>query len=141
MACLPEDRANTGELKPKTSPLYGFVEGHIIPAGTIKLAITLRERPRVTTIMIGFLAVNCPSTFKGCWAGRESSDLNPLLNHEIPHCIRNQPSSRKTVRLHRVLPQFIRAGGKEKRATSDHGGRKDKHRADGNKHQPSLTRR
>ena len=46
-----------------TSPLYGFTRDSVIPKGTIKLAVTLGEPPRMTTVMIDFLAVKYPSTF------------------------------------------------------------------------------
>ena len=48
-----------------TSPLYGFIRGHVISKGTIKLAVTLGEHPQVMTIMTKFLVVNCPSAFNG----------------------------------------------------------------------------
>ena len=47
------------------SPLYRFTRDNVIPEGPIKLAITLGEPPRMTTVMIGFLAVKCPSAFNG----------------------------------------------------------------------------
>ena len=37
----------------------------MIPEGTIKLAVTLREFPRAATLVIDFLIVKCPSTFNG----------------------------------------------------------------------------
>ena len=46
------------DLSPTTSPIYGFTRGHVIPEGTIKLAVTLGGHPRVTTIMTEFLVVN-----------------------------------------------------------------------------------
>ena len=48
-----------------TSPLYGFTGDNVIPKGTIKLAVTLEEPPRMVTVVIDFLAMNCPSTFNG----------------------------------------------------------------------------
>ena len=48
-----------------TSPLYRFIGDSVIPEGTIKLAITLEEPPRTTTVMIDFLVVKCPSVFNG----------------------------------------------------------------------------
>ena len=39
--------------------------GKCDPEGTIKLAITLGEAPRMVTIVINFLVVNYPSAFKG----------------------------------------------------------------------------
>ena len=36
----------------------------MIPEGTIKLVITLREAPRIVTTVIDFLVVNCPSAYK-----------------------------------------------------------------------------
>ena len=37
----------------------------MIPEGTIKLAVTLREPPRVATVVIDFLVVKYPSAFNG----------------------------------------------------------------------------
>ena len=48
-----------------TSPLYGFTEDSVISDGTIKLAVTLEELPRTTTVMIDFLAVKRLSAFNG----------------------------------------------------------------------------
>ena len=45
------------------SPLYGFSGDSVIPEGTIKLAITLEEPPRIATVMIDFLVVKYPSAF------------------------------------------------------------------------------
>ena len=53
------------ELSPGTSPLYGFTEDHIIPKGTIKLAVTVGEHPKVLTIMAEFLVVDSPSAVNG----------------------------------------------------------------------------
>ena len=49
------------DLLPMTSPLYGFTGGHVIPRGTIKLAVTVGEHPKVMT---EFLTIDCPSAFK-----------------------------------------------------------------------------
>ena len=46
-----------------TFPLYGFTGDSVIPKGTIMLAVTLGEPPRMETVMIEFLIVKCPSTF------------------------------------------------------------------------------
>ena len=53
------------ELSPMTSPFYKFTWDHVIPRGTIKLAMTVGEHPRVSTAMTKFLVVDCPSTFNG----------------------------------------------------------------------------
>ena len=53
------------DISPTTSPLYGFIGDHVIPEGVIKLIITLREHPRVATVVTEFLVVNSPSTFNG----------------------------------------------------------------------------
>ena len=37
----------------------------VIPKGTIKLAVTVGEHPRVSTIMMEFLVIDCPSAFNG----------------------------------------------------------------------------
>ena len=46
-----------------TSPLYGFTGDSVIPKRTIKLAVTLGEPPKTSTVMINFLVVRCPSVF------------------------------------------------------------------------------
>ena len=51
------------DLGPTTSPLYGFTKDHVIPGGTIKLAVTLEEHPQVSIAVTKFLAINCPSAF------------------------------------------------------------------------------
>ena len=48
-----------------TSSLYGFTGDNMIPKGTIKLAVTLGESPRTTTVMINFLIAKFPSAFNG----------------------------------------------------------------------------
>ena len=48
-----------------TSPLYGFTKDHVILKGTTKLAITIREYPRVSTVIANFLVVDCPSAING----------------------------------------------------------------------------
>ena len=53
------------ELRPSTSFLYSFTRDHMIPKGTIKLAVTVGEHLRVSTVMTEFLVVDCPSTFNG----------------------------------------------------------------------------
>ena len=58
-------RLKRANLYPTTSPLYEFTRKSVIPEGTIKLAITLREAPRTVTTVINFLVVDCPSVFKG----------------------------------------------------------------------------
>ena len=51
------------DFSPVTSPLYGFIWDHMIPKGTIKLAVTLGEHPQVSTMVIEFHVVDCPSAF------------------------------------------------------------------------------
>ena len=53
------------ELRPSTSFLYSFTRDHMIPKGTIKLAVTVGEHLRVSTVMTEFLVVDCPSRFNG----------------------------------------------------------------------------
>ena len=48
-----------------TSPLYGFTGDHMVPKGTIKLAITLGVHHRVSAVVTKFLAIECPSAFNG----------------------------------------------------------------------------
>ena len=51
------------DLTPTTSPLYGSIGDSVIPEGTIKLAVTLGESPRTTTVVIDFFVVKCLSAF------------------------------------------------------------------------------
>ena len=37
----------------------------MIPRGTIKLALTVEEHPRTSTVVTEFLSANCPSAFNG----------------------------------------------------------------------------
>ena len=53
------------DLSPTTSPIYGFTKDYVVPKGTIKMAITLGEYPRMMEIMTEFLIINCPSAFNG----------------------------------------------------------------------------
>ena len=53
------------DLHSTTSSLYEFTGESVIPEGTIRLAITLGEAPRMATTVIDFLVINCPSTFNG----------------------------------------------------------------------------
>ena len=48
------------DLRLMTSPLYGLTRESVIPEGTIKLAVTLGEAPRMATIVIDFLSVSYP---------------------------------------------------------------------------------
>ena len=47
-------------LSPATSPLYRFTRDHIIPKCTTKLAITVGEHPRTSTIIVDFFVVDYP---------------------------------------------------------------------------------
>ena len=58
-------RLTERELNSTTSPLYGFTRDHVIPRGTIKLAMIVGEHPRVSTVVIEFLVVDCPSVVSG----------------------------------------------------------------------------
>ena len=58
-------RLNEGDLSLTTTPLYGFTRDHIILKCTIKLAVIVEEHPRVSTVMIEFLIIDCPSAFNG----------------------------------------------------------------------------
>ena len=46
------------ELSPATSLLYGFTKDHVIPRGTVKLAVTLGEHPRASIVVAEFLVVD-----------------------------------------------------------------------------------
>ena len=52
-------------LSPATSPLYGFTEDHVIPKGIAKLAITVGEHPRISTVIANLLGVDCPLAING----------------------------------------------------------------------------
>ena len=49
------------DLKPSTSPLFGFTNDYITPVGTIALPITLGDYPRLATCMANFVVVDCQS--------------------------------------------------------------------------------
>ena len=51
------------DLTPMISPLYGFTGDSVIPEGTIKLVVTLREPPQIAIVVIDFLAVKCSLAF------------------------------------------------------------------------------
>ena len=53
------------ELRPTTSPLYGFTRDHVIPRGTTKLVVTVGEHPRVSTVIAEFFVVDCPLVVNG----------------------------------------------------------------------------
>ena len=53
------------DLSPAISPLYGFIEDHVVPKGTAKLIVTMGEHPRMSTVVDDFLIVNCPSAING----------------------------------------------------------------------------
>lgn len=53
------------DLSPSMSPLYEFTSNHVIPRGTIKLVVTVKEHQRVSTVVTEFLVINCPLTFSG----------------------------------------------------------------------------
>ena len=53
------------ELSPAVSPFYGFTGDHVTLRGIVKLAVTIGEHPRVPTIIVGLLVVDCPSAVNG----------------------------------------------------------------------------
>ena len=53
------------ETWPTSTPLYGFTRNHIIPKGTIKLAVIVGEHLKVSTIMTKVLIVDCTLVFNG----------------------------------------------------------------------------
>ena len=61
-------------LSPMNSPLYGFTRDYMIPRGTIKLAVTIGDHPRTSTVVTKFFVVDCPSAFN------EVIRRRPLLN-------------------------------------------------------------
>ena len=74
------------DLEPNNSPLYGFTRDHIIPIGVAKLAVTLGEHPRTSTIFANFLVINALSAINSCETtpqGFKSDHLNLSPHHEI----------------------------------------------------------
>ena len=124
-------------MTPMTSPLYGFTGDSVIPEGTIKLTVTLREPPQTVTVMIDLLTVKCPLAFNGV-LGR------PLLK-----------ALKAVTSIHYLIMKFPTAAeiGQVRGRPCDsrecynislelaNGGRKDEPRADGDKHRPLPTRR
>ena len=53
------------ELNPTTSLLYGFTVDHLISRGTAMLTMTVREHPRVLTVVAKFRVVDFPSAING----------------------------------------------------------------------------
>ena len=53
------------DLRPMTSPLYGFTGKSGTPEGTIKLVVTLGEGPQTVIIVINFLVVNYLLAYNG----------------------------------------------------------------------------
>ena len=53
------------DLSPTTAHLYRFIKDHVIPKGMIKLAVTVGEYPRVSTVVIEFLVMDYSSAFNG----------------------------------------------------------------------------
>ena len=49
------------DLNPTISPLYGFTGDHVVPKWTMKLAVTVGEHSRTSTVVADFLIVNCLS--------------------------------------------------------------------------------
>ncbi|XP_024019650.1 uncharacterized protein LOC112091084 [Morus notabilis] len=55
--CLEKMGIRKEQLEKTTRPLYGFTGDSVIPQGTIRLPIIVREKPRQTTIMANFVAL------------------------------------------------------------------------------------
>ena len=53
------------DLSSTTTSLYGFTGVHIIPRGSIKLAIMVGDYPRISTVVSEFLVADCSSAFNG----------------------------------------------------------------------------
>lgn len=51
------------QLKRTSQPLYGFTGDSIIPQGTIRLPITVGEKPRQTTMMVNFMVIKGGSQY------------------------------------------------------------------------------
>ena len=69
----------------------------MIPKGTIKLAVTLEEHPRVSIVMTEFLTVECPSTFNRVM---RRPLLRALKAVTLIHCLTMKFST--TVRIRQV---------------------------------------
>ena len=50
-------------LRPATTPFYGFTGDSMVLQGKISLPMTVREHPRVLTVIMNFLVVDCPSAY------------------------------------------------------------------------------
>ena len=51
------------QLRPVSTPLYGFAGTPVMPAGSIDLPLTAGTSPCQITLMVTFLVVQCPSTY------------------------------------------------------------------------------
>ena len=58
-------RLTGSDLSPMTSPLYEFTKDHVIPKGTIMLAIILGDHPGVRIVVTKFLVIEYPLAFNG----------------------------------------------------------------------------
>ena len=86
---------------------YGFTREAVIPEGTIKLVITLREAPRMANsdqLPCGELPVNIQQSPRHTTVkGPKSYHVHSLLDNEVPNYSGDGPSPRKTVGLKRML--------------------------------------
>ena len=51
------------QLSPTPTPLYRFTRDSMTPKECIKLAMTVGNYPRISTVMANFLVMDCPSVF------------------------------------------------------------------------------
>ena len=91
-----------------TSPLYRFIGDHMILKGTIKLAVTVVDHPRMSMVVAKFLAVDYPLTFNEVIGRLLLKALKVVVfdllpDNEVPHRNGNQTSPREVIRFERML--------------------------------------
>ena len=72
-------RLTESDLSLMTSLLYRFTRDHVIPRGTIKLAITVGDHPQTSTVVTEFLAVDSSSAFNGMIGRLFYKDLRAVV--------------------------------------------------------------
>ena len=56
-------KLNPGKLRPFDSPLISFSGDRVYPKGIVTLMVTVGTHPRQLTRQLGFLVVDCPSSY------------------------------------------------------------------------------
>ena len=87
-------RLTEDNLSPTTTSLYRFTGDHVIPKGTIRLAVIVGEHPQVSIVMIKFLIVDYQSAFNGVIGRPLLKVLKPITS--IYHLTMKFPTTEGT---------------------------------------------